>query len=314
LDEYDARAKATAEGDKITLAALPQPRNDFATWSVAQAKTTGPQHCNPRVIASRVLGLNAAAVHTSSFALTNAVFDIAASPPEVIAELRSEILAQLEAHGDEPRDRDGLKRWNKRALAKMEKLDSFLRESQRLNSLGALGLNRYVGNPQGITTPISNVHLAKNTHVVVSLYTSLRDEQVYGPNANEARPFRFSEQRQEIDEKAAAAAAASTDRTTDPKSAGNGNGNANGNGSGAFIERARKAFPTTSPEYLIFGHGKYACPGRFFASNEIKMMLAHAVVAYDFERMARPPNTWFNFNYLPPFKANVRVRRREKIA
>jgi cytochrome P450 len=33
-------------------------------------------------------------------------------------------------------------------------------------------------------------------------------------------------------------------------------------------------FVTTSQESISFGHGKHACPGRFFASNEIKIILA----------------------------------------
>ena len=40
---------------------------------------------------------------------------------------------------------------------------------------------------------------------------------------------------------------------------------------------------TTSPEHLGFGHGKHACPGRFFASNEIKIALAHMLLKYEFK-------------------------------
>jgi len=38
---------------------------------------------------------------------------------------------------------------------------------------------------------------------------------------------------------------------------------------------------STSVEWLPFGHGKHACPGRFFAANEVKMMFAHFVMNYD---------------------------------
>jgi cytochrome P450 len=34
---------------------------------------------------------------------------------------------------------------------------------------------------------------------------------------------------------------------------------------------------------LGFGHGKHACPGRFFASNEIKVALCHLLMKYDWE-------------------------------
>lgn len=49
-------------------------------------------------------------------------------------------------------------------------------------------------------------------------------------------------------------------------------------------------FVTTSVEHPSFGHGKHACPGRFFASNEIKLILAHLIIRYD----------WGFINNTPP--------------
>ncbi|KAL4246127.1 cytochrome P450 family protein [Abortiporus biennis] len=37
----------------------------------------------------------------------------------------------------------------------------------------------------------------------------------------------------------------------------------------------------TSAEFLTFGHGRHACPGRFFASLQLKTLLAHVVMTYD---------------------------------
>lgn len=42
-------------------------------------------------------------------------------------------------------------------------------------------------------------------------------------------------------------------------------------------------FVTTSPEITVFGHGHHACPGRFFASNELKLLLAHMLMYYDWK-------------------------------
>ncbi len=42
-------------------------------------------------------------------------------------------------------------------------------------------------------------------------------------------------------------------------------------------------FVTTTPEMTVFGHGSHACPGRFFASNELKLLLAHLVMYYDWK-------------------------------
>ncbi|KAG7284932.1 hypothetical protein NEMBOFW57_009547 [Staphylotrichum longicolle] len=38
---------------------------------------------------------------------------------------------------------------------------------------------------------------------------------------------------------------------------------------------------STSPDHLAFGHGQHACPGRFFASNEAKVILIHLLLKYD---------------------------------
>ncbi|KAF9244079.1 cytochrome P450 [Melanogaster broomeanus] len=40
-------------------------------------------------------------------------------------------------------------------------------------------------------------------------------------------------------------------------------------------EGVKHQFSSTNPEYLPFGHGQHACPGRFFAAIELKTMLAH---------------------------------------
>ncbi|KAL6155894.1 hypothetical protein ACJQWK_05289 [Exserohilum turcicum] len=40
---------------------------------------------------------------------------------------------------------------------------------------------------------------------------------------------------------------------------------------------------STSPEHLGFGHGDQACPGRFFAANEMKIALCHLFLKYDWE-------------------------------
>ncbi len=37
----------------------------------------------------------------------------------------------------------------------------------------------------------------------------------------------------------------------------------------------------TSADYLAWGHGKHACPGRFFAAAELKMILGYLILNYD---------------------------------
>lgn len=41
-------------------------------------------------------------------------------------------------------------------------------------------------------------------------------------------------------------------------------------------------YTQTSSNHLGFGHGKQACPGRFFAEHQIKVLLVHILLKYDF--------------------------------
>lgn len=40
---------------------------------------------------------------------------------------------------------------------------------------------------------------------------------------------------------------------------------------------------TTGPAHLGFGHGNHACPGRFFAAAEIKIILAQLILGYEWK-------------------------------
>ncbi|KAM0547284.1 hypothetical protein ACHAPJ_010419 [Fusarium lateritium] len=44
-----------------------------------------------------------------------------------------------------------------------------------------------------------------------------------------------------------------------------------------------------SPDFLNFGLGRGACPGRFFTSNLLKLTLTHLLLDYDFERLEKRP-------------------------
>ncbi|KAJ6459758.1 cytochrome P450 [Mycena vulgaris] len=52
---------------------------------------------------------------------------------------------------------------------------------------------------------------------------------------------------------------------------------------------------TTSADYLSFGYGRHACPGRFFAVNMFKIVMAHLLMNYDVrfedEGRSHPPVT-----------------------
>lgn len=268
LKEYEMR-RADPENK-----AVDEEPNDFLQWSIHQAKALDdPYYGKPETLAGRVMLLNFASIHTSSFAITHAIIDLACSKQEYVDELREEINAVLARHGGQ---------WNKKALAAMTKLDSVMRESQRMNSFVPTATNRLIVNPAGVTTP-SGVHLPQGMIVATPSYPVFHDPAIY-PEPEEFKPFRFAEKRD-------ATGAAEADRSS-------------------YVQRARQAFATTSPEFTAFGHGRHACPGRFFAASELKLMLAYIVLNYDFEfQQRRPENFWFAQNRLPPMKAEIRIKR-----
>lgn len=61
-------------------------------------------------------------------------------------------------------------------------------------------------------------------------------------------------------------------------------------------EANRHQFVSTGPENLAFGHGVFACPGRFFAAALIKVVLGDMILNFDVSfpegQTTRPENTF----------------------
>jgi cytochrome P450 len=71
---------------------------------------------------------------------------------------------------------------------------------------------------------------------------------------------------------------------------------------------------STSPDHLVFGHGRHACPGRFFAAMELKAMLAHILINYDLKAEVegvRPSDQVFGLFVSPSSNGKIWMRNRE---
>ncbi|KIL60299.1 hypothetical protein M378DRAFT_168325 [Amanita muscaria Koide BX008] len=79
-------------------------------------------------------------------------------------------------------------------------------------------------------------------------------------------------------------------------------------------ENIKHQIMSLSPDFILFGHGRQACPGRFFVANELKAMLAHALlVKYDFKMAngrGRPSNWQFWIFMVPDVTAKILFRKR----
>ncbi|GKT72858.1 cytochrome P450 [Colletotrichum tofieldiae] len=171
--------------------------------------------------------------------------------------------------------------WTKAKVNKMVKADSVARETLRLNSFGGRAVFRKV-MVDGFKTP-DGYHLPKGTLISFLGQPAQTDGEVL-EDPLKYDPFRFSRMREDAaakDEKAPLV-----------------------------------SFVTTSPEYLPFGHGKHACPGRFLIDFELKMIIAYVLGHYDVEFPPeydgkRPENYWLTEACFPPDGARIRIRRKK---
>nr|WNS47943.1 FunM [Talaromyces coalescens] len=164
--------------------------------------------------------------------------------------------------------------WEKLSLYKMRLLDSVCKETQRLRPIGLVAMHREV--LQDIDLP-GNVHLPKGTRIAISSHR-MRDPAYY-PSPDQYDGYRFLRMRDEL--------------------------GAGKDGDAHFV--------TTSPQHLGFGHGKHACPGRFFASNEVKVALCHILLKYDWRLASGVKPKIFQFGLTigcDPI-AKVEIRRRD---
>ncbi|KAI0060022.1 cytochrome P450 [Artomyces pyxidatus] len=230
--------------------------NDMLMWMMDAAQ--GEEQSIPN-LSLEMLVLNFTAIHTSSTAFAHMLYHLAAEPNH-IKPLREEVESVIAADG-----------WTKTSMGKMRKIDSFIRESQRLHGPGHTSMARLAIKPftfsNGMTVPVGNL--------VACSSRGIHTDNTKYPNADVFDGFRFSKMRE--------------------------------------TEATKYQMVSTNPEYLAFGHGKHACPGRFFVANELKLMLAHIIVSYDVtfeDGQGFPPDLVLDEANIPG-KADVMVRRRQ---
>lgn len=239
----------------------PDKPSDFLQWMSDSA--IGPEK-DKAFIASIQLKLSFAAIHTSAAAPTQLLYDLCAMP-QYIAPLREEIEANL--------PKDGF--WTKRSLLQLEKMDSFMKESQRFNPLLLITFERLVTKDYALS---DGFVIPKGTTIGVPTQAISMDPDVYeDPEVFDG--FRFVKLRDE-----------------------------------SGLDDARLQYASSNLNNMAFGYGRHACPGRFFASCEIKMIMAYLLMHYDFkfpdEQKIRPPSLTFETQYLPDHTATVLLKRR----
>lgn len=77
--------------------------------------------------------------------------------------------------------------------------------------------------------------------------------------------------------------------------------------------RGKAQFVAANPQSMAFGYGRHACPGRFFAGDEIKAITMYLLNNYDIkfaEGQTRPKSMEVETQFLPDHAATILCRKR----
>lgn len=219
---------------------------------------------DPADLAHLEVIMSLASIHTSQMNAVHVLYDLAAHP-EYLEGLRNEIKQVIQE--------DGLwMQWKKSSFSKLRLLDSFMKESQRVNPPTLLSYHRIILKDYTLN---DGTTLRKGDHVCMPV-TAIQNDEVHTSSPEVFDGYRYLKMRQRENE--------------------------------GHLHQ----FATTEPTNLNFGHGKYACPGRFFAALEIKNILVRLIMDYDFKLMndVRPVNLVAHEFIFPNPDAEFMVKRR----
>ena len=257
--------------------------NDAIEW--LRDLVPEPDRNDPHFHAISQLGIGAVAVNTTSQLITNAIFNLAAYP-EYVSILKKELDSVLEESGGE---------WTLESMGKLRMLDSFIKETLRYNGhltgeyfpslwSSAGGLKEYVATATFQRKALRPITLSDGTHIPSGTFTFSPanaisfDSNIY-PNPDTFDGLRFYSMRQ-----------------------------------GSVEEEKKYQLTSITKTQMQFGSGRHACPGRWFASHEIKLVLAAVLDRYDVKLKdgeGRPRSIVFQTNQFPDPKAEIVFRSKK---
>ena len=236
----------------------PEQHYNALTWLADLAKG---KDRDPAALSFVEVLLALASVHSTLIREVNVLYDLVANP-EYIEELREEIHST------------SLSGWKYSSYHDLQKLDSVLRESQRMSPPTVTGLKRLFKESHTFS---NGLHIPQGTYVCVPVFAIENDPEIT-PNPQKFDGLRSYRLRQRENEK------------------------------------EDHQFSTPEKTVLGFGYGRTACPGRFFASLMIKMTFVKILTEYDFKflpHQGRPRMVGFHEYLFPLPWVKVLVRRRE---
>ncbi|KAL0936156.1 cytochrome p450 monooxygenase [Colletotrichum truncatum] len=215
--------------------------------------------------AEQLMIIMLAGIHTTNIAGIHMIYDLAAMP-EIVGPLRDEINQVWDKYNG---------KLTKDSFRDMGKLDSFMKESQRMNPPSYSTFDRIVSSESGIT--LSNgLHLPKGTVITMPSSQVSQDPNVWS-NPEEYDAFRFERLRS------------------------------------TSSNKYNYLYATSTETSLHFGVGRHACPGRWVSTIENKTILSYMIRHFDFRlvnpKEGRPKNLAFGPNISPNETGRIEVKR-----
>ncbi|KAJ6026922.1 uncharacterized protein N7446_004475 [Penicillium canescens] len=253
--------------------------NDLITWMFRAALDMKDSTIeSPRPLVKRFTLVTSGAISSSSVTATNMLIDVLSSDLNLhyYRTLRSEAESVFPTTDH----------WARPAsLLQLRHMDSTIRESLRRSPILVRGLWREVMPKDGVTLP-NGQRLPQGAWLGVPVPGIHNDERYYHEPEVYA-PFRF-------------VPSSLQDRNV-------------AKGDDTNAENCKPAILTmTSDTFLPFGYARHSCPGRWFASHHLKLVLAYIVVHYDIQPLQeRPLNHIWGEHPVPSPNTLIKVRRRK---
>ena len=243
-------------------------------WIIPRAAQHGPEHLDPSKIAYRLLALNTMFIFAMSYVFAHCVVDLCGSPERQrwMDGMAAECRAAMARHPE------GLA--SGEAVEAMHRADSAIRESMRMSDVGVLTLPRDVVGRKALDLG-GGVVCPPGTRLMFPTQPVHMDPDLW-EEPDRFNAFRFSD-------------------PFDPEVTGDQGGEASGG--------EREKLDELTGRFLVWGYGKKACPGRWYAGQTIKQALAYMVVNYDVELVGEAPPRKVLLNMMvPPTDIKLRFR------
>ncbi|KDQ30984.1 hypothetical protein PLEOSDRAFT_1082201 [Pleurotus ostreatus PC15] len=167
--------------------------------------------------------------------------------------------------------------WSRNAIEEMSFVDSFVKESMRRENIRSASMMRKVVKP---FTFSNGLRIPVGTIISVPSRSVHMDPERYS-RPNDFEGFRFVTYEENLP-------------TTS----------------------VQHMLISTNSDFFVWGHGREACPGRFFAATILKLLVAHIVSHYDVrlpkgKEQERKPR-WIEGNRVPDFRSKIMLRKRQR--